>query len=125
MVNFEPLDDGITYAVEHPEGIDFGYFFAKTPCGTTACLGGTIAQQAGWRPVWGPGDDDDTSDVEKAGEVRYAREVAADLIGADSDQAFVLFILTGTLNRAIELRNHWAAEAGVPERTWDLSAVTS
>lgn len=120
-INFERLDATITYAVEHPERFDFGSWFEKTSCGTTACIAGTAAWLAGWEPVF---DGEVVAlaalaeDVVKDGERRYTYDLAAELLGLTDDQANELFVGAGGLRTAIKIRNEWAAEAGVPERTW-------
>lgn len=124
MVDFERLDAAITYAVEHPEQIDMGAWFERSSCGTTACLAGTVALQAGWSPIFVDviGDVDVTDgDVVKDGERRYVKHVAAEILGLDPSQTDDLFIHAGDVKFVIEYRNKFAAAAGVPQRTWAVA----
>lgn len=120
-IDFLRLDAAITYIVEHPDEYDFGTYYEKTACGTTCCLAGGIAARDGWAPVWYDGEDN-TSDVVKDGVKRYTKHVAAELLGLTEGEASRLFVLSGGLPGIIWVRNTWAREAGLPERTWDIPA---
>lgn len=124
-INFERLDAAITHGFEHPEEFNMGTWYSKTDCGTTACLAGTAAVQAGWVPVWSTGDCGMSDAIEvrdpETGEMRAVQDLAAELLGLWTDGAgegetFIFF--AGDLDEVIRVRNRWAREAGVPERAW-------
>lgn len=134
MIKFEPLDDAITYAAEHPAEFYMQAWFKQTECGTTACLAGTIALQAGWAPT-GWTTTRANGEPPKAGESRASRvlkdsridtvsSVAAEVLGLnevfDSRLLDELFHAEN-LARVIRIRNRLAADAGVPERTWTVA----
>lgn len=125
MADFERLDAAITHAVENPERFDFGSWFARTNCGTTACLAGTVAWQDGWTPVFNRASADAplalADDVEKDGEVRYTFDLARDLLGLTEEQAEDMFVQAGGVKGVIEERNRLAATADLPERTWAVA----
>lgn len=132
MIDFERLDAAITYAVEHPERFDFATWFERKTCGTTACLAGTVAWQAGWSPIFtdqneNPVPPDDprvnvtAADVVRDGETKYVFYVARDLLGLDEDQADELFVNAGGIEGVIAARNMFAGDAGLPERTWAVA----
>jgi hypothetical protein len=118
-IDFERLDAAITYAVEHPAEFDMSMWFAQsTGCGTTACLAGTaVALEGGWTPIWSRTYGDlEAYEVRRGDECRNVADLAVELLGLNSDQERI-FYCEG-LDIIIEARNEWAAEAGVPERTW-------
>lgn len=133
MVDFERLDNAITYAVAHPDEFDMDMWFrTAAACGTTACLAGTVALHAGWKPIqwekWGSGLA--ASKAEKDGVRKPVSLVAGELLGLDFDQPdagqpsdFELFY-ANDIAGVIKVRNRLARDANVPERTWDLPAVT-
>lgn len=110
-IDFERLDAAIDWAVEHPDEFDYAVFFGRTDCGTTACL--TRASNRPGRR---------SCRREKDGDVRYAKDVAAEVVGLDNAQATSLFIGAGGLRGAIDVRNQLAAAARVPGRFWTVSA---
>lgn len=131
MINLKPLDDAITYAAAHPAEFYMQAWFQQTDCGTTACLAGTIAVQAGWTPT---GWTTIRANGETAGHARAASvtkdgkddsvsHVAADILGlhALSDYRLLddLFHAPG-LTAIIRVRNRLAAERGLPERVWSV-----
>lgn len=125
-INFARLDAAITNAAEHPDEFNMGTWFSKTDCGTTACLAGTAAVQAGWLPVWAPGDCGMSDAVEvcnpDTGEKHGVQEVGAELLGLHleegsvEDESYIFYALN--LAHVIDIRNEWARDAGVAERTW-------
>jgi len=130
VIDFERLDAAITYASEHPAEFDMYTWFKQTRCGTTACLAGTALLQAGYEPRFtasGRAEDVDLLDADgdpysitaawRDGVAYPVSETAAELLGLTVDQADEIFNLAD-LDEVIEMRNHWAAEAGVPERIW-------
>lgn len=133
MIKFEPLDDAITYAAEHPDEFYMQAWFKQTDCGTTACLAGTIALQAGWAPTgWRaerataePSNGElRAAQVIKDGKTDRVSGVAADLLGLDEirdhrllDDLFHAVNLTAV----IRIRNRLARDQGVPERTWTVA----
>lgn len=124
-IDFERLDAAITYAVEHPNEFDMGSFFRRRGCGTTACLAGTAAIQAGWKPVWSSDADDwpreETWAVTIDGESeKETFDVAADLLGFDDDIAEAFFFAPD-LATVIAMRNERAVAAGIPARTWQVA----
>jgi hypothetical protein len=119
-INFERLDAAITYAAEHPAEFDMDSWFAHTDCGTTACLAGTVALQAGWKPVF-YGDGFTTTSIVKLGErTSFASAVSNEILGLDDVEHGHIYG-ADDLADVIRIRNAWAVEAGVPERTWSLS----
>jgi hypothetical protein len=114
-INFERLDDAITYGFEHPDEFEMRSWFERWKCGTTACLAGTAALQDGWRPVF-KSDFTATSTVERGGRSEHVEHVAAALLGLADDQCDIFG--SDNLDEVIDIRNRWAVEAGVPERTW-------
>lgn len=120
-IDFGRLDAAITYAHEHPKQFNMNTWLASWECGTTACLAGTVALQAGWTPVWelngGPSDGATAVEVTKGSDCRFVGEVAEELLGFD-EQAESDFFYAEDLDEVIRLRNEYAAEAGIPERTW-------
>ena len=130
MINFERLDAAITYAAAHPAKFDMYTWFKQTRCGTTACLAGTALLQAGYEPRFtASGRAEDLELFDEDGDpyaitavwldgVAYpVSETAAELLGLTDDQADDIFNLAD-LDEVIEMRNAWAAESGVPERSW-------
>lgn len=127
QIAFDRLDEAITWAVAHPEEFNMAHWFARTSCGTTACLAGTIAVQAGYKPVWDFSDGANCVQLPD-GPKEDVWTVAARLLGFDSyyhldtddeDPLDGLFY-AGSLPGVIAVRNAWAREAGTPERTGDL-----
>lgn len=118
-INFERLDAAITYAAEHPAEFAMEFWFERTPgCGTTACLAGTAATQAGWQPVFEEDDEADLADTVRLGDrEQLVESVATELLGLSWRQGLRMFSASD-LDHVIRIRNEWAAEAGVPERTW-------
>jgi hypothetical protein len=135
VVDFERLDAAIEHAVEHPAEFDMASWFSqKKGCGTTACLAGTAAAQAGWLPVWtdiGPGRSNAYAVRHPdTGEQRRIVDVGAQVLGLyanvddaddEDDSSFIFF--AGSLANVILIRNGWARDRGVPERTFDLQPV--
>lgn len=118
MINFERLDAAITYAVEHPEEFDMGDWFKRTDCGTTACLAGTVAIQAGWSPAEFCADDG-TAFAQRNGIRKAVPAVARGLlglVGPDRLGDYIFFLRD--LAEVIDVRNRWARDAGVAERSW-------
>lgn len=137
-IDFEVLDAAISYATAHPDELDMNFWFRRDSCGTTACLAGTIAVQAGYRPVW-PGCETvwhDGTTFYIATHVQLPDgpkdavwNVAGWLLGLDPDVDGVLldelFTVAG-IDDVIQIRNRLARRAGVAQRTWDLlTAVAS
>jgi hypothetical protein len=141
VINFERLDTAITYAAEHPAEFDMWDWFKETSCGTVACLAGTALIQAGYEPRFSASGriklttvvrtyvdgtyeagtyEAEAAAVWREGVAYPVAETAAELLGLDEDQADEVFNV-GDLGQVIEVRNRWAAERGVPERTWGAS----
>ncbi len=118
QINFERLDAAITHAVENPDEFDMGSWFERSTCGTTACLAGTVAVQAGWTPVFGEWLQ--AEDVVRDGVRHPVWDVARELLGFSEDDADRFFYATG-IGYVIVLRNRYAAERGVAERSWGAS----
>lgn len=135
-INFERLDAAITYAAAHPAEFDMWDWFKETSCGTVACLAGTALIQAGYEPRFSASGRiklttvvrtyfDGTYEAEAAavwreGVAYPVAETAAELLGLTEEQADEIFNACD-LVEVIEVRNRWAAERGIPERTWGAS----
>lgn len=132
MLNFDVLDAAISYAAGHPDEFYMQAWFKRADCGTTACLAGTIAVQAGWEPTgWSlarangepPNGETRTSQVVKDGRNDAVSAVAADILGLNPvlDHRIVDSLFhAANLAEVIRLRNRYAADASVPERVWSL-----
>jgi len=116
-INFERLDAAITHGYEHPEEFDMDAWFRRMPCGTTACLAGTVVRQAGWEPSEFDDETGTTYLAGKDGHKRSVRYVAAELLGLAHDQVSAMFYVAD-LAAVIDVRNEWAREADIPERAW-------
>ena len=121
MTDFERLDEAITYAAEHPNEFDMNSWFNVKPCGTTACLAGTAAMLAGWKPAldgsdYFPGEWDS---VVKPGmtEPQQAEDVAMSIFDFTEVQSSIFYL--PDLWSVIQRRNEWAVKEGHPERQWD------
>src|SRR5690606_1799762 len=60
---------------------------AGTACGTSCCIAGKVALDAGWKPASGVGG----AAVLRDGEFRTVRDVAIELLGLSEDDATRLF----------------------------------
>jgi hypothetical protein len=128
VIRLQPLDNAITYAAEHPGEFYMQAWFKRTDCGTTACLAGTIALQAGWEPTgWlqaHPSESFRAAQVIKGGEVDRVSGVAADILGLDELRDYRLLddlFHAPNLAAVIRIRNRVAADQGVPERAWTVA----
>ena len=108
-MNLEKLDEAIAYIEAHPEQHDQGSWFARSPCGTVACLAGTVALQAGWSPAWPKRHSAFAYTAEKNGARRTVRSVAREILGATREQESTLFFRAGTLDDIKRYRNQIAA----------------
>lgn len=115
-MNLEKLDEAIAWIEAHPEDHSQSSYFARGSCGTTACLAGTVAVLAGWRPDWtrpdwsdDPGAWETTGRVRRAGAVSTAWDVAAEVLDIDPRQATDLFIHAGDLEDIKRIRDECAA----------------
>lgn len=86
-INVSELERVLAYCRDHPKQHDQEIWL----CGTTACYAGYTALLNGWRP-YGTLSIIGTSRVKKGGEVRYVREVAAEILGLSNPDAEHLFI---------------------------------
>lgn len=132
MIRFEPLDAAITYAAAHPDEFAMQSWFRQTDCGTTACLAGTLALQAGWTPAnWtterATGEASDgrrAARVMKDGRFSGVSAVATEILGLNefSDLTLILnLFFAPNLAAVIRIRNGLARQAGVPERDWAVA----
>jgi hypothetical protein len=122
VVNLPALDAAIAYIREHPEEHDQRSWIGRTDCRTTACVAGTIAQQAGWVPVWDFGKLYQSTDGGEIGEstgyvARGSDEkpvcmVAREILGVHHLDADVLFLSARTLEDIVQVRDQWAAGKG-------------
>jgi hypothetical protein len=119
-IDFERLDAAITFAAQRPAEFEMRTWFNITDCGTTACLAGTVAIQAGWQPVFDPSAVFEF--VERDGRTRPVWRVADELLGIGPDDGTDNTDIYGAYDLAevIDIRNRWARMAGLSERTWDL-----
>jgi hypothetical protein len=106
----------LEYVTAHPERWEQGYWIRSTPCGTTACLAGTVVLHAGYRPHRdfaaesrmlsyvhvGP----DVPVPRVRADVAEVREVAKLLLGLDEDEATRLFYSRNTLRDLWRLASH-------------------
>lgn len=107
-MNIEKLDAAIAWIEEHPEEHDQASYFARTACGTTACLAGVVVMLDGWVPEWA-GRHWETPRARKGDRVMWVRDVAQGLLGLSEDQADALFLGAGTLATVKEYRDRIAA----------------
>lgn len=119
-MNLDKLDAAIAYIEAHPAQHDQGFYAAEQECGTTLCLAGVIAMQAGWRPAWDLGHSEAsgvfaTRSVKRGGEVGFARGVARAILGASEDEAAELFLEAVDLAGIKYLRNVYADDAALGE----------
>lgn len=127
MLRFTPLDAAIDWAVANPDEFYIHAWFLRTPCGTTACIAGRLATEAGWTPhLWTAPDANGASRtvmVRKGGDFASVAEVAAKHLGLDTFHDRVLIndlFHAEDLATVISLRNRLARDAGLPERTWTV-----
>ncbi len=118
VINFERLDAAITWGFEHPDEFYMGSWYERTACGTTACLAGTAAAQAGWEPKFNAVGIAEY--VVRDGVVRAVWAVAREYLGLTEDQASVMFFATN-IHGVLAERNRLAVAAGVPWRYWEGS----
>lgn len=111
MTNLEKLDEAIAYIEAHPEEHSQGSWFYRGSCGTTACLAGTVALQAGYVPDWSR-DYVSAQFVIKGAERRYTPLVAAEILGLEADDADALFLGANDLEEIKAIRD--AIAAGKP-----------
>lgn len=117
-IDFDRLDTAITHAVEHPDEFGMSTWIRKTATGIVACLAGTVALLAGYQPDFGPFNR--TAMVRLGdGPTLGVDVVAIELLGLDDRQAEKAFCALGDITEVIQLRNAWALEAGIQERTWE------
>lgn len=93
-----------------------GNWFTKEPlgtafldCGTSYCLAGKIALDAGWKPEW-DGTGFITATVVKDGEALFVRDVANELLGLHEDQTRWLFFYRNNAARVREVAETIAGE---------------
>lgn len=120
MVHFEPLDKAITWSIEHPGEHSQRHYFRRTACGTTACIAGRVVIQAGYQPDFSVGGDIDIFATRHGVGTGTAHGIAMRLLDLTDDQASQMFIGAQNIVEVIDVRNEWARQAGVPERTWNL-----
>lgn len=136
MTNFVALDDAITYATENPDLFDMHEWLAvpfgdrnavrmglksALSCGTTACLAGTAALQAGWVPHIDVYQENQLHFFyvrDADGRVRDVESVAGAILDVDGSSLFYLESIAEVIGR----RNELAREEGVPEREWKVPA---
>jgi hypothetical protein len=107
-MNIDRLDEAIAYIEAHPERHNQRSWFRRRPCGTTACLAGTVAMLAGWTPIW---RDHAASFVMKDDKAGYVAHVACELldVGSDSDERFYLFMDADDLDDIKTFRDEYVA----------------
>ena len=115
-MNLDKLDAAIEWIEAHPEQHDQAYYNAEQDCGTTMCLAGVIAMQAGWEPAWNLGHQEalhvfGTRSVKRAGRVGFTSDVAAEILGANEDQRSALFLEAVDLAGIKWLRDEYAESA--------------
>lgn len=89
--NIPLLRKALEYAQVHPEEIDFSWWAKVTPCGTTACLAGTVVILTGHEIDW---ERESTAGFYCRSYVTDGRriaDVAAGELGLDDDEADDLF----------------------------------
>lgn len=106
-VNLDKLDEALAYIEAHPDEHDQNSWFARRAggwCGTTRCLGGTLAWLGGWKPAW---EGRDRADMVRGpgGQVRYIRDVAQEILGASDDEAADLFLHADDLDELKDVRD--------------------
>jgi len=92
MKNVPLLRKALEYAEAHPEETDLSWWAKVTPCGTTACLAGTVVTLAGHVIDW------ETESVQEGfwpvdyvTDGRHIEEVAIDELGLTGSEAEGLF----------------------------------
>jgi hypothetical protein len=113
--NLAELDAAIKEIEAHPEGWNQRNWLTRTPCGTAACLAGTVALRNGWKPVnWFRAGTfaggEITGDVEMDGVIRSVEDVAASILGIDYDDMDELFATENTIEDIKRYRDALAAE---------------
>jgi hypothetical protein len=99
--NREIFDKAFTYIMDHPEEWDQRTWGKRDKCGTAFCLGGTIAIQNGYVPVWSHHESCDSGccpehwefeGVQRRGGrgnvVRHAQDVANELLFGEQDPEY-------------------------------------
>jgi hypothetical protein len=108
MTNFQTLDAAIAFAVQHPEQHDQDMWFYETGCGTTMCIAGIGAIQAGWTMK-------DGSSIARKGDDRdFVSSVAARRFELDEDARTLMFYNLNTIQEIIDLRNRLARQEDAP-----------
>ena len=104
MTDVARLRKALEYAHAHPELHYQGEWAMKTACGTTMCLAGTVAWQAGYRFIWM--SDNSAAEVRGPdGDVESVESAAWRLLDLDSSyQANALFYEAGNIENL-----YWAA----------------
>jgi hypothetical protein len=96
-INVELLRETLEYVTTHRDQWDQSYWLQRTWCGTTACFAGTVALNAGYRPVTSWPNQRNVTYVRKDNEVRSVRDVACELLGLSESQSDPLFGYGATL----------------------------
>lgn len=92
---------------------------SATECGTTCCIAGKIALEAGWKPTMpllGGGE------VQRDGEVAFVADVAQRELGLTGGQAEELFAGANTIERLYRLAGQCTSGEIQPPPELDLSA---
>jgi len=121
-VNLAVLDAALAHIEANPEQHEQRWWFSRAQgCGTAMCLAGTIAWQAGWKPIspedWSTTTDDYGNPVKicalvaKDGVDRHVGTLARELLGLDGDDADNLFGAYNTLADLRRIRDELAERA--------------
>jgi hypothetical protein len=108
-VNLQKLDEAIAHIEKHPEQHDQGSWFARTPCGTVACLAGTVALLDGWSPAWPQRHDEFAYTARKGSARRPVRTVAREILDATRVQESALFFRASSIEDIKRYRDLIAA----------------
>lgn len=112
----ERLDSALAAIEAEPRRWRQRQWFTRTSCGTTCCLAGMVAVQAGWEPTdwdlnfYGDGSGDVTYQVGQAGVERHVRSVAQELLGITDREADFLFFGDNDLAELKLIRDNLARE---------------